>query len=105
MIPPPEGLCAEPFSLGKVWRLAGSFGPAAVVASLSLGAGETIMVCGLGSWSGFGLLWMLVLSVVIRAGFVMYLVGRYTAVTGQSFAHRVAALPGPRGWLLMLFVV
>ncbi len=104
-IPPPQGMCAEPFSLHKCVWLLGSFGPAAVVASLSLGAGETIMVCGLGSWSGFGLLWMLVLSVVIRAGFVMYLVGRYTAVTGQSFAHRVAALPGPRGWLLMLFVV
>jgi hypothetical protein len=103
-IPPPSGIYAEPFSLRKCWRLLGSFGPAAVVASLSLGAGETIMVCGLGSWSGFGLLWMLVLSVVIRAGFVMYLVGRYTAVTGQSFAHRVAMLPGPRGWLLMLFV-
>jgi hypothetical protein len=43
--------------------------------------------------------------VVIRAVFVMYLVGRYTAVTGQSFAQRVATLPGPRGWLLLLFVI
>jgi hypothetical protein len=104
-IPPPEGLDAEPFSLRKCVLLLGSFGPAAVVASLSLGAGETIMVCGLGSWSGFGLLWLLLLSVLIRAVFVMYLVGRYTAVTGQSFAHRVATLPGPRGWLLLLFVL
>lgn len=104
-IPPPTGICAEPFSLRKCVRLLGSFGPAAVVASLSLGAGETIMVCGLGSWSGFGLLWLLVTSVVIRAVFVMYLVGRYTAVTGESFALRVATLPGPRGWLLLLFVL
>lgn len=103
-IPAPEGLYAEPWSLRKFAWLLRSFGPAAVVASLSLGAGETIMVCGLGSWSGFGLLWLLVLSVVIRAGFVMYLVGRYTAVTGQPFAQRVASLPGPRGWLLILFV-
>src|SRR5690606_2074168 len=49
-------------------------------------------------------LWLLVLSVLIRAVVVMYLVGRYTAVTGQSFALRVAQIPGPRGWLLMLFV-
>lgn len=103
-IPPPTGIYAEPFSLRKCAVLMGSFGPAAVVASLSLGAGETIMVCGLGSWSEFGLLWLLVLSVLIRGVVVMYLVGRYTAVTGQSFAQRVAALPGPRGWLLMLFV-
>ncbi|MBL8849203.1 MAG: Nramp family divalent metal transporter [Planctomycetaceae bacterium] len=104
-IPPPDGICAEPFSVRKCVRLLGSFGPAAVVASLSLGAGETIMVCGLGSWSEFGLLWMLVLSVVTRALVVMYLVGRYTAVTGQPFAQRVALLPGPRGWVLLLFVL
>lgn len=103
-IPPPTGIYAEPFSLRKFGRLLGSFGPAAVVASLSLGAGETIMVCGLGSWSEFGLLWLLVLSVLIRGVVVMYLVGRYSAVTGQSFAQRIAMLPGPRGWLLMLFV-
>lgn len=63
------------------------------------------MVTGLGSWSGFQLLWLLVLCVITRAGFVMYLVGRYTAITGQSFAQRVAAFPGPRGWLLLFFVV
>ncbi|MFO1096382.1 MAG: hypothetical protein U0992_24215 [Planctomycetaceae bacterium] len=104
-IPPATGVDAEPFSLRKCLRLLRSFGPAAVVASLSLGAGETIMVCGLGSWSAFGLLWLLVLSVVTRGVFVMYLVGRYSAVTGQSFAQRVATLPGPRGWLLFLFVL
>lgn len=103
-IGPPVGICAEPFSLSKAFRLLGSFGPAAVVASLSLGAGETIMVTGLGSWSGFALLWLLVLSVLIRGGFVMYLIGRYTAVTGQSFSQRMAGLPGPRGWLLLIVV-
>ncbi|MBM4075524.1 MAG: hypothetical protein FJ267_07760, partial [Planctomycetes bacterium] len=90
-IPPPTGVSAEPLSVSKIWKLLGCFGPAAVVASLSLGAGETIMVTGLGSWSGFHLLWLLVVCVVTRAGFVMYLVGRYTAVTGQSFSKRVAA--------------
>lgn len=105
VIHPPTGVAAEPFSFGKLWRLAGCFGPAAVVASLSLGAGETIMVTGLGSWSGFHLFWLLILSVVIRAVFVMYLVGRYTAITGQLFPQRIAALPGPRGWLLVLFVL
>ena len=61
-IPPLTGIYAEPFSLSKLLRMIGFFGPAAVVASLSLGAGETIMVTGLGAWSEYGLLWLLLLS-------------------------------------------
>ena len=81
------------------------FGPAAILASLSLGAGETIMVTGLGAWAGYQLLWLLLLSVLVKGVFVTYLMGRYTAITGQSFCHRLAALPGPRGWLLLACVL
>jgi hypothetical protein len=75
------------------------------VASLSLGAGETIMATGLGAWSEYGLLWLLVLSVVVKGVFVMYLIGRYTAITGQSVGRRLVMLPGPCGWLLMSVIV
>ena len=47
-IPPLTGIYAEPFSVGKLFMMMRFFGPAAVVASLSLGVGETIMVTGLG---------------------------------------------------------
>ena len=62
-IPPLTGIYAEPFSVGKVLRMTKFFGPAAVVASLGLGVGETIMVTGLGGWSEYGLFWLLILSV------------------------------------------
>ena len=104
-IPPPAGIHAEPFSIRKLFSMMRYFGPAAVVASLSLGAGETIMATGLGAWSEYGLLWLLVLSVVVKGIFVMYLMGRYTAITGQGVGRRLVMLPGPRGWLLMSVVV
>ena len=45
-IPPPAAIHAEPFSIRKLFSMMRYFGPAAVVASLSLGAGETIMATG-----------------------------------------------------------
>ncbi len=104
-IPPLTGIYAEPFSFSKFLRMMSFFGPAAIVASISLGAGETIMVTGLGAWSEYGLLWLLLLSVVVKGIFVTYLTGRYTAVTGQRIGHRLVMLPGPRGWLLLGVVI
>jgi len=104
-IPPPAAIHAAPFSIRKLMTMMRYFGPAAVVASLSLGAGETILATGLGAWSEYGLLWLLVLSVVVKGVFVTYLMGRYTAITGQSVGRRLVMLPGPRGWVLMYVVV
>ena len=101
----PDSVFTEPFSIRKIVRMMRYFGPAAVVASLSLGAGETIMVTGLGAWSEYSLFWLLVLSVLVKGVFVMYLIGRYTAITGQGVSERLVMLPGPRGWLLLFVVV
>ena len=104
-IPPLTGIYAEPFSLGKLLKMTRFFGPAAVVASLGLGVGETIMVTGLGAWSEYGLFWLLILSVVVKGIFVTYLIGRYTAVTGQRIGHRLVMLPGPRSWPIFAIIV
>lgn len=104
-IPSLTGIYAEPFSGSKLLRMASFFGPAAIVASLSIGAGETIMVTGLGAWSEYGLLWLLISSVLVKGVFVTYLVGRYSAVTGEGIGDRLIRLPGPRGWLLLAVVV
>ena len=104
-IPPLEGIYVEPFSPGKLFRMMQFFGPAAVVASLGLGVGETIMVTGLGAWSEYGLYWLLILSVLVKGVFVTYLIGRYTAITGQRIGHRLVMLPGPRGWLLLALLI
>ena len=75
-----------------------------MVASVSIGAGETIVVVRAGAWAGYGLLWLVVLSCVIKGGFVTYLLGRYTAISGEYIGHRLVRLPGPRGWLLLALI-
>jgi Mn2+/Fe2+ NRAMP family transporter len=104
VIPEPEGVLAEPWSLGKLWRLAAFFGPAAIVASVSIGAGETIVVVKTGSWAEYNLLWLVLASTLTKGVCVTYLLGRYSAVSGEMIGHRLVRLPGPRGWLLLAII-
>ncbi|MGD9632581.1 MAG: hypothetical protein AB7G28_09295 [Pirellulales bacterium] len=103
-IPEPTGVLAEPWSLGKLFRLSALFGPAAILASVSIGAGETIVVVQTGSWAGYQLLWLVVASVVTKGICVTYLLGRYTAVSGEAIGRRLVCVPGPRGWLLLAII-
>jgi Mn2+/Fe2+ NRAMP family transporter len=104
-IPAPTGPLAEPWSIRKLWRMAGLFGPAAIVASVSIGAGETIVVVQAGAWAGYGLLWLVLASVLVKGVCATYLLGRYSAVSGESLGQRLVRLPGPRGWLLVTIFV
>ena len=81
-IPPVTGVFEEPGSRKKVFGLLAVFGPAAIVASVSIGAGETIVVVRAGAWAGYGLLWLVLLSCLVKGVFVTYLLGRYTAISG-----------------------
>ncbi|MCZ6679860.1 MAG: Nramp family divalent metal transporter [Candidatus Poribacteria bacterium] len=103
-IPSPSGVFSEPWSVKKLSGLLAVFGPAAIVASVSIGAGETIVVVRTGAWAGYGLLWLVLLSCVVKGVFVTYLLGRYTAVSGEYIGHRLVRLPGPRGWLLIVIM-
>jgi Mn2+/Fe2+ NRAMP family transporter len=104
-IPQATGPLAEPWTVGKIWRGLRLFGPAAIVASVSIGAGETIVVVKTGSWAGYNLLWLVLASVLVKGICVTYLLGRYTAVSGEYFGPRVVRMPGPRGWLLLAIIV
>jgi len=102
--PPLTGPLAEPWSLRKLVRMLRMFGPAAVLASVAIGAGETIIVVRAGAWMGYGLLWLILLAVLVKGVIVTYFLGRYTAISGETPGSRLVKLPGPRGWLLMLMV-
>lgn len=104
-IPEPTGVLAQRWSPGKLLRLSALFGPAAILASVSIGAGETIVVVQTGSWAGYDLLWLVLLSVLAKGVCVTYLLGRYTAVSGEAIGQRLVRLPGPRGWLLLAIMV
>ena len=64
--PPLVGPLAQPWSLTRVAQMLQMFGPAAVLASVSIGAGETIVVVRTGAWMGYGLLWLILLSVLVK---------------------------------------
>lgn len=101
----PRGVLSEPWSWKKPYRLLALFGPAAIVASVAIGAGETIVVVRGGSWFAYDLLWLVLLSSIVKGVFVTYLLGRYTAVSGEPLGQRLARVPGPRGWLLLALIV
>ena len=105
VIPPLDGVLVERRSFGKFRRLLGVFGPAAILASVAVGAGETVVVVRSGAWSQYDLMWLVLLSVVVKGIFVTYLLGRYTAVSGEHIGHRLVHLPGPRGWLLLTIII
>ena len=91
--------------LRRFSRLPPCLDPLQSVASVSIGAGETIVVVRAGAWAEYNLLWLVLLSCVVKGVFVTYLLGRYTAVSGEYIGNRLAKLPGPRGWLLIAIVI
>jgi Mn2+/Fe2+ NRAMP family transporter len=82
-----------------------TFGPGAILASATIGAGETILAVRAGAWGGYGLLWLVLVSSFTKSFVLLYLLGRYAALTGDSVPARLAELPGPRGWLLVFVLL
>jgi len=71
---------------------------------MSIGAGETIVVVRTGSWARYDLLWVVLLACLVKGVFITYMLGRYTAISGENIGHRLVRLPGPRGWFLLLIL-
>ena len=80
-------------------------GPGAIVASATIGAGETVLAVRAGAWGGYGLLWMVLLAAITKSILTLYMLGRYTAASGQAVADKLVEFPGPRGWLLWLVLL
>jgi Mn2+/Fe2+ NRAMP family transporter len=74
------------------------FGPGAIIASLTVGSGETVLASRLGAVFGLGVLWLIVVGAVAKAA-VVYVSNRYIVVTGEHAMNGLArVMPGPRGW-------
>ena len=80
-------------------------GPGAIVASATIGAGETVLAVRMGAWGGYELLWLILLAAICKSFLTLYLLGRYSAVSGEAVADRLIELPGPRGWLLWILLI
>lgn len=73
------------------------FGPGAVMASVTIGSGETVFASRGGAVFGYAILWAFVLGIVMK-GVANYAATRYLTLTGEHPIDRWAHFPGPRGW-------
>ncbi len=101
----PESIQPPPIALRDVLRW---IGPGLIIASAVVGTGELIATTVLGAENGYRLLWLVVLSCLIKV-IVQNEIGRYAVGTGKTGLEALDRVPGPRfrvswvvwAWFLM----
>jgi hypothetical protein len=78
------------------------FGPGAVMASLTIGAGELIFSSRGGAIFGYRLLWFFALVLLFK-WVLVYTTARHIVLSGAHPFERWMDLPGPRGWLPVVY--
>ena len=100
----PDAIREPPHSLFRALR---QVGPGLILAASIVGTGELINTTSLGAKAGFGLLWLILLSCVIKV-FVQVELGRYAITHGKTTLAAFDSLPGPRvgaSWLCWLWLI
>lgn len=100
---PPEAIEEPPHSL---WRAFRKIGPGLILAGSIVGTGELIATTSLGAEQGYVLLWLILLSCVIKV-FIQVELGRYAITHGKTTLAALDTLPGPRigtSWLSWLWL-
>jgi len=78
------------------------FGPGAVIASLTIGTGELIFSTRGGALFGYRVLFLFLFVSLLKWGLV-FATARHMVLSGAHPYRRMMDLPGPRGWLVVLF--
>ncbi len=73
------------------------FGPGAIIASITIGSGETVFASRSGAVFGYSLLWLF-LAAAIAKGLQIYCGSRYITLTGEHPLRSWNRLPLLRGW-------
>lgn len=81
-----------------------AFGPGAIIASVTVGTGETIFAPRVGAVFGYALLWVILAAVAFKAVQV-YTGARYLVLTGEHPVRAWSRIPGPRAWVAKLIGV
>ena len=81
-----------------------AFGPGAIIASVTVGTGETIFAPRLGAVFGYALLWVILAAVACKA-IQVYTGARYLVLTGEHPLRAWSRIPGPRAWVAKLIGV
>src|SRR5258708_36607058 len=89
-----------------IFQAIGQIGPGLILAASIVGTGELINTTSLGAKAGFSLLWLILLSCVIKV-FAQVELGRYAITHGKTTMEAFDSLPGPRlgvSWLSCLWL-
>jgi manganese transport protein len=100
---PKDAIREPPRTLAQALR---QIGPGLILAASIVGTGELINTTSLGAKAGFSLLWLILLSCVIKV-FVQVELGRYAITHGKTSLAAFDTLPGPRvgtSWLCWLWL-
>ena len=80
------------------------FGPGAVIASLTIGSGEIIFSSRAGALFEYRLLWFFLLVLLLK-WVLVYATARHMVLAGAHPFQRWMEIPGPRGWLPIVFLL
>lgn len=95
----PSDVLEPPTSFREIMR---KTGPGMVLAASIVGSGELILTTTLGAKVGYTMMWLIILSCLIKA-VVQAFLGRYTIATAETGLDAVNRIPGPRlkvGWVV-----
>lgn len=79
-------------------------GPGAIIASLTIGAGELVFSSRGGALFGYDLLAFFLLICFLKWALVL-ITARHMVLSGSHPLQRWCELPGPRGWLVWVFLL
>ncbi|MQA10641.1 MAG: hypothetical protein GEU98_19220 [Pseudonocardiaceae bacterium] len=98
----PDGLRRRRVNLTTFLKF---FGPGAIIASLTIGSGESVLASREGAAFGYVVLWAVVIGAIAK-GALVYASNRHMTLTGEHPMTRFARVfPGPRGWFPLLLAV
>ncbi len=83
------------------WRMLKYFGAGAIIASVTIGSGETLFASRGGAIFGYALLWCFVGGTIMK-GIQVYSAARYMTLTGEHPMAHWVHLPGPKAWFPLL---
>ncbi len=84
------------------WGRLRHLGPGLIVTGSIVGSGELILTTSLGAKAGFTLLWLIILSCMIKI-FLQIELGRFTISSGETTLDGFQRMPGPRlgvSWII-----
>ena len=80
------------------------FGPGAIIASVTIGSGETVFASRGGAIFGYAMLWCFIGGGLMKLVQV-YTAARYMTLTGEHPIERWKYLPGPQGWAVWVLAI